>query len=223
MKRHKPRHIFLLLATACLFVFGNEFFAGYITNKWEYPAVPRDSVEHHDYGIVLSGMGAYHESSGSFRFYDGTDRFIQAVTLYHRGKVDTLILSGGSGRLIDNKHKEAAHLKQYLLQWGIPEKDILVESASRNTYENARNTVEKYHAPGSTYLLITSAFHMRRALACFQNEGLTPDVFPTDPNIKPSGKELIYYVLPNVHAFEKWNILLKEWVGYVVYKIMGYL
>lgn len=223
LRKNKPRRIFLILATFCLAGFGNEPLADYFTDRWEYPAVSLESVEHHDYGIVLSGMGAYHESSESFRFYDESDRFIQAVTLYKEGKLDTLILTGGSGRLIGNKHREAKYLKEYLLQWGISEKDVWVETASRNTYENARNTVEQYHDPGSNYLLITSAFHMRRALACFQNQGLNPDVFPTGPNKEHPTRDLVYYVLPNVQAFEKWNILFKEWVGYIAYNIMGYL
>lgn len=223
LKRNIQRRIFLILSITCLFIFGNEPLADYFTERWEYPAVSLESVEHHNYGIVLSGMGTYHESSESFRFYDHSDRLIQAVTLYHQGKLDTLILSGGSGRLIDNQHKEAVYLKQYLLQWGIPEKDILVESVSRNTYENARNTVKRYYDPKSSYLLITSAFHIRRALACFQKQGLKPDVFPTGPKNVGSPRKPVYYVLPNTSSFEKWDILLKEWVGYTVYDIMGYL
>ena len=222
-KKNKLRHIFLILATSCLFIFGNEPISDYFINRWEYPAVSLESTEHHEYGIVLSGMGAYHEPSESFRFYDESDRLIQAVTLYKRGKIDTLILSGGSGRLINNEHKEADYLKQYLVQWGIPEKNILVESASRNTYENARNTVEQHYHPEISCLLITSAFHMRRALGCFRNQGLNPDIFPTGPNKNRAKRELVYYVLPNVQAFENWNILLKEWVGYTAYDIMGYL
>ena len=222
LKGQKVRRIFLLLATACLFVFGNEPIADYFTDKWEYSAISPDSTEHYNCGIVLSGMGAYHEGSKTFRFYDESDRLIQAATLYRIGKLHTLILTGGSGRLIDDEHKESKYLKKYLLHLGIPEKDILVETASRNTYENARNTVKKYHQKESTYLLITSAFHMRRALACFQKQGLYPDIYPTGPN-KDHSRELVYYVLPNIHAFEKWDILLKEWIGYVAYDIMGYL
>ena len=223
LKGHKVRRIFLIMATACLFVFGNEPLADYFTDRWEYPAVPLDSVKHYDYGIVLSGMGTYHESSESFRFYDGSDRLIQAVTLYQMGKLDKLILTGGSGRLIDDEYKEAKYLKQYLLQWNIPENDILSETLSRNTYENARNTIERYYKPKKNYLLITSAFHMRRALGCFKKQGLNPDVFPTGPNNDLSPGNIIYYIAPNKRAFEKWDILLKEWVGYVAYDIMGYL
>ena len=222
-KKNKLRRIFLALATACLLIMGNEAIADFFTDRWEYPAVHPASVEHYNYGIVLSGMGAYHEPSKSFRFYDESDRIIQAVNLYHLGKLDKLILTGGSGRLIENQHKEAHYLKQYLLDWGIPRNDILVEKDSRNTYENARNTAEKYYDPNGSYLLITSAFHMRRALGCFEKQGINPEVFPTGPNKDNSAKDIVYYILPNVHALEKWNILLKEWVGYVAYDIMGYL
>ncbi len=222
-KRSKSKRIFLISSILCLFFFGNEPNVNYFTDKWEYEAISVDSAEYYDYGIVLSGMGSYHEPSKSFRFYDESDRIIQAVTLYKMGKINKLILTGGSGRLIDNHHKEAHYIQQYLRDWGIPQKDILVETASRNTYENARNTVERYYNPEKTYLLITSAFHVKRALGCFQKQGLNPDVYPTGPNNDLSSGDFIYYIAPNIQSFEKWDILLKEWVGYVAYDIMGYL
>ncbi|MFW6102034.1 MAG: YdcF family protein, partial [Bacteroidota bacterium] len=200
LKKKKTKQVVLVLATACLFILGNEPIADFFTDRWEYPAVHPASLEHYNYGIVLSGMGAFDESSKSFRFYDESDRIIQAVNLYHLEKLDKIILTGGSGRLIENQHKEAHYLKQYLLDWGIPRNDILVEKDSRNTYENARNTAEKYHDQNGSYLLITSAFHMRRALGCFKKQGINPEVFPTGPNRDNSAKDIVYYILPNVHA-----------------------
>ena len=192
--------------------------------RWENNVILHpDSAENHDYGILLSGMGAYHEESNSFHFYDEADRLIQALTLYKQNKIDTLIISGGSGRLVNNDHKEGEYLKSYLLRWGIPESDILMESDSRNTYENARNTTNRFYEPGKSYLLITSGFHMRRALACFHKQGIHPDVFPTGPAEERTTKEIVYYILPHADAFRQWNLLLKEWVGYLAYDLVGYI
>ena len=223
IRRKKLRRVFLILAPAILFIFGNGFLVDRFMSQWEYDPVPFDAIEQHDYGILLAGMGSYHEKSKRLHFYNGSDRFIQAVTLYHQGVIDTLILSGGSGSLINRDYREADNLKYYLMKWGIPDEDVKLEAKSRNTYENARNTVENFYDPQNSYLLITSGFHMRRALGCFRQQGLHPDVFPTGPLTDESAKGPAYYVLPTTGSFQKWNLLLKEWVGYVVYDVMGYI
>lgn len=223
IRRKKLRRLFLILAPVVLFVFGNGFLVDRFMGQWEHDPVPLDAVSHHDYGIVLGGMGSYNENSRRLHFYDGGDRLIQALTLYHQGLIDTLILSGGTGRLIGKGYRESKYLKDYLLMFGISESDVLIEAESRNTYENARHTVENFYDPQFSYLLTTSGFHMRRALGCFRQQGMNPDVFPTGPLTNELAKGPAYYVLPTTESFQKWNLLLKEWVGYVVYDVMGYI
>lgn len=223
VKKQKLKKLFLWLAFGLFFLFGNEWFVDRFMNRWEYAPKPFHQVSHHDYGIVLTGMGSYHHTSKRLHFYDESDRFIQAVTLYYMGRIDTIILSGGSGRISNPDYKESSMLNAYLLHWGVPESHILIEPASRNTYENARNTVQRFYHPNKSYLLITSAFHMQRAKDCFIKQGLRPSLFPTGPNQEHAAMELYYYLLPRVASFQKWNILLKEWTGYVVYGLMGYL
>ena len=73
-----------------------------------------------------------------------------------------------------NDVMEAPVLKLYLEKIGIPGYDILLESKSRNTHENAVNmkSMLDQSFPGGKFLLISSGWHLRRATACFIKEGI---------------------------------------------------
>ena len=104
-----------------------------------------------------------------------------------------------------------------------------METEAKNTRENAlfsHRTLEEngyVDFPSTKILLITSAFHMKRAKACFVKTGLYPDTFPTDyysssPNL--TSKSLIE---PSIHSISIWHILVKEWVGILAYQMAGYI
>ena len=117
-------------------------------------------------------------------------------------------------------------LKQDLVSMGIPASDIIVESKSRNTHENAHQTRLVFEEKGfskQNNLLITSSMHMRRALACFAKEGLSCTPFTTDHYSIHSETIAITEFIPSNNAFTMWDKLIKEWVGYTMYNIMGYL
>ncbi len=95
---------------------------------------------------------------------------------------------------------------------------------SRNTHENALFTKQLLltHPQWDTLVLVTSAFHERRALGCFEKVGLHPIAFPagfrtTDRRITPD-----YWLQPDVGALERWGLLLHEITGWLTYKLMGY-
>jgi uncharacterized SAM-binding protein YcdF (DUF218 family) len=61
----------------------------------------------------------------------------------------------------------------------IDRKRIQVETASRNTHENALNTMALVKpAPAERWLLVTSNWHMRRALCVFRTAGFTVEPWP---------------------------------------------
>ena len=77
---------------------------------------------------------------------------------------------------------EARLLAKVLADCQVPEEDIILEEKARNTYENAlysQKILTKIF-PNQTYLLITSAFHTPRALACFRKQQLKVKAFSTD-------------------------------------------
>ncbi|MGB4399127.1 MAG: YdcF family protein, partial [Daejeonella sp.] len=106
-------------------------------------------------------------------FGKGADRVVHAIQLYKAGKIKRIIISGGSGALVGKKVPEAEHLKKVFLFSGVPDSVLYIESESRNTVENARfskRLIDSLQLQPK-FLLVTSAFHMPRAMGCFQKAG----------------------------------------------------
>jgi uncharacterized SAM-binding protein YcdF (DUF218 family) len=186
-----------------------------------------NKVKKYEVGIVLSGMFEYNSDLDVLSTRRGVDRIWQALTLYKKGKIKKILLTGGSGYVTDRGLNEARQLKEVLVGWGIPEQDIITETKSKNTYENAVETkkiLTRSYPHINKCLLITSGQHMRRARAIFEKQGFEFDTFSTDLYTGP--KRHYYwdqFIVPDVEVLFNWNGLIKEWFGYVTYAIMGYL
>lgn len=213
----------LIIAMAIMLFFSNSFILDEFFRMWEIPATPYENMPVYDYGIVLGGMISYDAELKRMNCMRSIDRLVQAVYLYKKGKIRKIFISGGSGSLMDPEYKEAIYLKQYLIDIGIPASDILGETNSRNTYENAIYTAEVLNEPDKKYLLITSAVHMRRALGCFRKQGIIAAPFSTDRFSGPRKYQFDHLFVPSIGAFSTWMVLLKEYVGYVTYAVTGYI
>lgn len=194
---------------------------------WEIHGTPIEKVKKYEVGIVLGGMFEYNSDLKVLSCRRGTDRIWQAITLYKTGKIKKIFISGGSGFVIDRGLKEATQTREVLLKWKIPKQDIIIESNSKNTYENAVETkkvLNRSYPHIKKCLLITSAQHMRRAKAIFKKQNLNCDTFSTDLYTGPTRNYFWdQYFVPNVQTISDWNSLIKEWIGFVVYDVMGYL
>lgn len=193
-----------------------------LISGWETEGKTFEEVEHHQVGIVLGGGFEYDNDRERLSIRRGGDRLWCALQLYHLGKIDYILLSGKSGSLIDTGLDESNQLKAVLVQNGVPEDKILVDSESRNTYENAVNSVALLEEKGmEDVLLITSALHMRRARAVFANQGIEFEEFPTDFFGGPSN--WTQFIFPSFYSFQLWDAYLHELLGYSVYAITGKL
>ncbi|MDQ3108369.1 MAG: YdcF family protein, partial [Bacteroidota bacterium] len=116
-------------------------------------------------------------------------------------------------------------IREFLHKAGIPDSIMIYEIQSRNTHENALFTkpVLAKEVPGGRYLLVTSAFHMRRSLACFAKEGIRVTPYSVDRYSGPWKFEFDYMFLPTAETLGDWNILFHEWVGCISYKFSGYI
>jgi len=216
-----------ITAIVVLLFFSNTVVYQEFCRQWEVFGTPLKDVQHHDVGIVLGGMAEYNNDLKELSIRRGGDRIWQAITLYKTGKIDKLLISGDNGDLVDKGLKEAIQMKRTLVQWGIPANDIIVETLSRNTHENAVETkkiLTRSYPQYDSFLLITSGRHMRRSLACFDAVGLKCTPFSTDLYTGPNRSYTFdQYLIPDVSTLNDWNGLLKEWVGYVSYAAAGYI
>jgi len=221
-EKQKKKLLRIVLITAL--VFSNSFIFDEVTRAWEIPATPDKDVKKYEYGVVLGGMSVYDPAMDRAQFYRGIDRLVQAVELYRRGTIKKIIFTGGSGRILHPEMKEGNYIGRYLMDMGVPEEDILIESESQNTRENATFTKKMLDERKITgnMLLITSAFHMRRSLGCFRKAGMSVDPYSTDRYSGPRKFEFDYLIIPNVSTMNDWDIIIHEMVGYVTYKMFGY-
>ncbi len=191
---------------------------------WELNARKYETLKTYDAGIVLGGMLWYDQEFDRLQFSRSTDRVIQAIELYKKGYIKKIVFTGGSGSILHQDKKEGVYARRFLLTMGIPELDIIIESESNNTRENAVFTKQVLEAqlPNGNFLLITSAFHMRRSLACFAKVNMPMEYYCTDRYSGPRKFEFDYLFIPTSQAFEEWKMLIHEIVGFLVYKISGY-
>lgn len=225
LKSPKHKRRFLLLAIGILFVFSNPFLENEAWRAWEIEAKPVSEVQQYDVAIILTGVTGYREDMPDrIHTHKGADRFLHPLQLYRLGKIDKFLITGGVGRLTGTAVPEAEQIKKLLLMAGVAEEDIITESNSRNTHENAKNTADLLakHPEWHKKLLVTSAFHMRRAEACFIKQGVTIDTYSADFYSAPRYLIPDETIIPNVGSLNDWHLLIHEIAGYIIYKIMGY-
>lgn len=210
-----------------LLVFTNPWLIGKTMEAWEIAPVNTEEItQPYDVGIVLGGSMRYYDQSVDRVVYSSSvDRLLQAMQLYHDKKIKKILLSGGSGFVNFQDWKESGLIAKVLLKSGVPENDILLENGSRNTYENASLSKEilKGSKYGSRFLLITSAFHMRRSLMCFEKVNLKVDPFSVDTRSAAYINTLDKIIQPDAECLTQWDLLLHEWVGILMYWMMGYV
>ncbi len=216
----------LFIATAfCAVFFTNPAIIDEILRCYEEPYIVNDKTATYDAGIVLGGgMVTIDFIHDRLIFHENTDRFLQALHLYKNGQIKKIILSGGSGSIVFKDFLEGPLIRRYLVDIGVPDSAILVDSTSNNTHQNAVNCAEiiKAKCDGGRYLLITSALHMKRAKACFIKQGIMVSPYPTNKYVGPRRTDIGYYLVPEAEALIRWEKFIHESLGYLIYKIMRY-
>ena len=227
LNKAKLKKLFFVSSICCLFFFSNSFIVLEITRLWEIPSLSIDSVKKHDIGIILGGMAEFDRNSKRLSLRRGGDRIWQGLNLYYAKKINKVLISGDNGYITDKGLHEADQFKKNLLLFKFPKDDLLIETNSRNTYENAVetfNVLKKNKFLNKKTILVTSGLHMRRARATFLKAGINCSVFSTDNYTQtPRSYTIGQFLIPNVDNFNLWHSLLKEIVGYFFYYLMGYL
>ena len=215
------RRTILIYTISVFWFFSNGFLADKAAIAWQTtPKSISSLTNNYKYGIVLGGYSSYNKEIKHINFNDNGDRLISAIELYKLGKIEKIIISGGNGELINNGMKESKWSKKLLTNMGIENDDIILESISRNTMENAQNTTILMGVDMTQKsLLITSAIHMKRAKFCFNKNNFNIDCYPTDFTDSEITLSVDYLLIPNINALEKWEDLIHEWIGYIVYRI----
>ncbi|WP_373019484.1 YdcF family protein [Thiomicrorhabdus sp.] len=170
-------------------------------------------------GIIILGGGEDLKRSLSWNVAElgiGGDRYIAAAklaTLYPKAPV---IFTGGSGSIqLQNTDGEGAFAKEILTSVGIDNKRLIIESKSRNTYENFLYTQPRLPKADGTYLLITSAYHMPRSVGIARQLGVHVIPYPVD--YRSNSSELRQWDFDLFDHLKALEPAVKEWIGLTVY------
>ena len=188
-----------------------------------YTHTPSAQDVQSSHGVVVLGgaLESSHvwEGRTQFALNDAAERMIAPLVLMRQKPALQLLFTGGEGDLLDRGMTEAARARVFYESLGLPPDSLLVEDKSRTTFENA---VLSARVPGvdptKPWLLVTSAWHMRRSLATFQKAGWNVTPYAVDFSTG-SRTPLTAYSL--VRSSRKWALLLHEYLGLLAYQMAG--
>lgn len=224
IKRHRRKMIGT--AIAILLLFSNPMLLRLTIQMWEN--APQPLPVHSSeckYVVVLGGMSSHHQPSNRVRFAQSADRLIQALMICQQNPVKKLIISGGSANLLLHQRPESEVIKEFITQWQIPDSLLAIESRSRNTHENALYTSQLFDSLklDKRITLVTSAWHMPRAKRCFEKQGFKVTPFGADAMWPFEAITVGDILIPSSGTLMSWDLLTKEWMGIIFYKIRGYI
>jgi uncharacterized SAM-binding protein YcdF (DUF218 family) len=229
--RSRLRWIRMLLGTTFLIIviLGNPIVSRTLVGLIEQrvPRFDATMARHFDAIVVLGGGAA---GKGTLRPSDqlmsfGMERTICGAELFRRGFAPRVLVSGGDGTIFGPGPIEAFEMKTLATRLGVPEGAIVLDTQSRNTYENAVQA-KKVLGPGSV-LLVTSASHVPRASRLFRKQGLQVIPYPCGYLVKelPWGKwdGNPFDLIPQAEALIRSTIAIDEMAGIALYWVMGKL
>jgi len=178
--------------------------------------------------VVLSG--SLHPAPGEARVseWQDPDRFLAGLDLYRAGKAPRLLFTGGASPFLPGQPPEGQRFLSEAQQLGIPAAVMASTPPVVNTAEEAvairglldasKNSLE----PSPRILLVTSAFHMRRAQRLFERQGLVVEPFPVDFQASgawagPFWRNPTQWV-PSAGALDDSSRALRELLGRLIYR-----
>jgi uncharacterized SAM-binding protein YcdF (DUF218 family) len=216
----------LSLFTVCLSLYALVMF-GPLTGWLMVPLEKRFSVYSNDLAhgpysgiIILAGAErlTYSSRNNQVSLDGAAERLIEAAKLA-RIFPDLPIIFCGGGK-IDNMLTEVEIARKFFLEAGIDLKRIRFDDKSYNTYTNAIEA-EKLIKDHETekWLLVTSAFHMPRAVGAYRAANINIQPYPVDYRTELSTPLISY---PNAgRNFYQLDFAVHEWVGLLAYYISG--
>jgi len=149
------------------------------------------------------------------------DRMVAGAALARKYPDARVILSGGSPNLISNDARESDYAAMVFHSLGIDRSRLIIERTSRNTLENAEfSRALAGPKPGERWLLVTSAFHMPRAVGLFRKAGFPVEAYPVD--WRTAGRSSLFWfttVAPD--GLFKTDLAIREWIGLIAYRLTG--
>ena len=175
-------------------------------------------------GIIVLGGAEDARIAGErelMALNEAAERMTEAVALARKLPQARLVFTGGSSDLIRSKEAEADTAGRFFEALGVDRSRMTLETQSRNTAENASLTKAMVNPkPGERWLLVTTAWHMPRAMGTFRAIGFEVEAWPVDYRTVGRIDLLkIYSSLPE--GLRRIDFITKEYLGLIAYRVTG--
>ena len=212
----------ITLSTLCLLAIAFTPLPAMLMHSLEHRVTATRLPERVD-GIVLIGSAQLPRLTaayGTVHMTGNAATMTEFVALARRYPNARRVFAGGSGKLFPDGPPESAVMELFFKEQGLDPANLILESRSRNTEENAVFAKELVHPRrGEIWILITAAYHMPRALGVFRKAGW--DVIP-HPVAYRTLPEISW--LPEPDAIGQFGLLdmaIHEWIGLAAYEMTG--
>ncbi len=200
------------------------FVADLLSKLVEYPwqRIDEISAPTADAIVVLSG-GGRPQAPGKSNIYEwgDPDRYFAGISLFQKGKAPKLFFTGGTTPHGKDFKDEGTLYKEHAISLGIPFDAISITNKVVNTAQEAveiRRNLNQINS-SSEILLVTSAFHMKRAKKLFERKGFLVHPFPVDfKTSKTSRWQSPYQWIPNSESLNRSSLALRELLGRIIYR-----
>ncbi|MCH6256612.1 YdcF family protein [Puniceicoccaceae bacterium K14] len=219
--RKWPGYFLIIAGVAYLYVCSIQPTADWLASSLEkdYPQIGISDVPEAD-AIVLLG-GGLNFSNNMLNLETSADRALYAARLFKAEKASMIMATGGATL---NQRPESEAMTEFLVELGVPEKSITQENEALNTYQHTVYLSPLLEQESiSSLILVTSAWHMRRSIDVFDSnfEGIEIIPYPVDSMVSQS--QIVNDYIPTIEALTKTSKLIREYVGYFVYDIRGWI
>ncbi len=210
----------VLLLVAGLTPFGN---IAALPLEQRFPRADLSNGNPPDGIIVLGGSEDTHvgRARNVTALNEAGERITEAMALSRRFPEARVVFTGGSARLLYAARKETVGAKALLTRLGLDPKRLVLEDRARDTFENALYTKALVKpGAGERWLLVTSAFHMPRSIACFRAVGFDVEPWPVDYRTRGPQDWRRFFDKPS-QGLKRVDMAAREWVGLIVYRLTG--
>jgi uncharacterized SAM-binding protein YcdF (DUF218 family) len=175
-------------------------------------------------GIILLGGfedGWVSSGRGGLGLNEAAERVTEGLRLALRYPQAKVVFTGGVGGLLSRDEEATRPVAQFLIDAGVARDRIVLEGRSRNTYENALFTRDLVKpAPGERWYLVTSAYHMPRAMGLFRKAGFDVVAYPVDYRTRgPEDVTRFFERIPQ--GLQRLDLGANEWLGLIAYRALG--
>lgn len=189
-----------------------------------FARVPAPAADDRVDGIILLGGfedGWVSSGRGGLGINEAGERLTEGLRLALRHPQAKVVFTGGVGGLLSRNQEATEPIAKFLIDAGVASDRIVLESRSRNTYENAVYTRDLVKPrAGERWYLVTSAFHMPRAMGLFRKAGFDVVAYPVDYRTRgPEDLTRFFERIPQ--GLLRLDLGANEWLGLLAYRALG--